>query len=128
VVDDDEMLLDALVRYLAREGLEVKIARNGREALEEMEHRRPDLMVLDLMMPGMSGFEVIEALRQQSGRPKVPVLVFTAKELTRGEWVNLERSVEGVLRKGSGGVHLLLEDIRRIVGSPAAQDEERNAA
>jgi signal transduction histidine kinase/CheY-like chemotaxis protein len=128
VVDDDELLLEALVRYMAREGLDVHVARNGKEALEEMERRRPDLMVLDLMMPGMSGFEVIEALRRQEDRPRVPVLVFTAKELTRREWMDLERSVVGVLRKGSGGVRLLLEDVRRLVGSPAKDDDIKRAA
>ena len=115
VVDDDEILQEALSRYLISQGFEVQIAGNGREALEEMRRRTPDLMILDLMMPGMSGFEVIDALRGEDGKARVPVVVYTAKELSAAEWRGLQQSVVKVLRKEGRGIRMLVEDIQQIV-------------
>ncbi|MBD3161567.1 MAG: response regulator [Candidatus Eisenbacteria bacterium] len=115
VVDDDETLQQALSRYLVSHGFEVQIAGNGREALEEMQRCTPDLMILDLMMPGMSGFEVIDALRGDDGRARVPVVVYTAKELSPAERRDLQRSVVKVLRKEGRGIRMLVEDIEQIV-------------
>jgi DNA-binding response OmpR family regulator len=76
VVDDEEKILEVLCSYLRREGYEPLPAANGDEALRLFESERPDLVVLDLMLPGISGEEVCRRLRRES---RVPVLMLTAK-------------------------------------------------
>ena len=75
VVDDDVTVRDVVCRYLERAGHEVAAAGTGEEALAEFAARRPDLVVLDLMLPGISGLEVCRRLRQTS---EVPVIMLTA--------------------------------------------------
>jgi DNA-binding response OmpR family regulator len=76
VVDDDETLTDLLSRYLARAGFDIETAGDGRAALERAETMHPDLIVLDLMLPGMSGFEFFHSLQREHD---VPVIMLTAR-------------------------------------------------
>ena len=65
VVDDDPIVRDVLQRYLARDGLSVEAAADGLSAVEAFEARRPDLVVLDLMLPQLDGFEVFRRIRHR---------------------------------------------------------------
>lgn len=76
VVDDDLTLTDLLSRYLVRAGFEVETARDGRSALERTRVKPPDLIVLDLMLPGMSGFDLFHSLRKAK---EIPVIMLTAR-------------------------------------------------
>lgn len=76
VVEDDPTVSEVVTRYLEREGLEVIATADGAEALRFAEHRMPDLVVLDLMLPGIDGHEVFRRLRLKS---EVPVVMLTAK-------------------------------------------------
>jgi len=78
VVDDDHDVRDILNRVLTRAGYEVRLATNGREALDVVTVRAPDLIILDLSMPVMNGFEVLSALRVNAQWAKIPILVVTA--------------------------------------------------
>jgi CheY-like chemotaxis protein len=78
VVDDDPDILDALSEILEVEGYEVQRARNGREALQRLERGLPDLVLLDLMMPVMDGWELIKALSQDDRLATLPVVVISA--------------------------------------------------
>ena len=88
VVDDDEPILHALRRALEYEGLRVSLARDGFEALDVARRDPPEIMVLDLMLPGLSGIEVCEKLR--ASRSPVLVLMLTARApgrpWRRGRW------------------------------------------
>jgi two-component system chemotaxis sensor kinase CheA len=117
VVDDDETQVAALQRYLTQEGFEVHAARNGQEAINELRELQPDLLVLDLLMPGMSGFDVIDRLQADPTRFLLPVVVYTAKELEDHEWRKLQRSVSRILHKGSSSVRLLVEDIEGVLNA-----------
>jgi two-component system, OmpR family, phosphate regulon response regulator PhoB len=80
LVVEDERDIAALVAYhLAREGYRVRTAAGGDEALEAVATERPDLVVLDLMLPGLSGYDVLMALRRQTATAEVPVIVLTAR-------------------------------------------------
>jgi DNA-binding response OmpR family regulator len=83
VVDDDHDICDMIAEALALDGHRVLTASNGQMALEQARRDRPDLIVLDLMMPGMSGWEFLEAQREDPDLASVPVIVDTACPQTR---------------------------------------------
>jgi DNA-binding response OmpR family regulator len=78
VVDDEPTIGEVLSRYLERAGYETRVAGDGRRAIELSERRRPDLVVLDLMLPGIDGLEVMRRLRQGAGG-RTAVILLTAK-------------------------------------------------
>jgi CheY-like chemotaxis protein len=78
VVDDDADVLASLCDALGSEGYEVRGARDGIEALEAITERRPDLIVTDLMMPTMTGFELLAALHDNPELSSIPTLIITA--------------------------------------------------
>jgi two-component system response regulator MprA len=80
VVDDDQDIRESLVEILTDEGYEVTSACNGAEALDAIARRAPDVMLLDLMMPVVNGWEVLETLRLRGTHPKLPVVILSALE------------------------------------------------
>src|SRR6516162_7302760 len=78
VVDDEPTIAEVVARYLNRAGYATRVAANGREALDVAASQRPDLVVLDLMLPGIDGLEVMRRLRDQD-RGRVAVILLTAK-------------------------------------------------
>ncbi|MBS2035538.1 response regulator [bacterium] len=80
VVDDDEHILRSLSQYLELEDFNVVSASSGPEALTLFQQEKPDLLVLDVMMPGMDGFQVLEKLRNDPETASVPVLMLTARD------------------------------------------------
>ncbi|MBT9585326.1 response regulator [bacterium] len=80
VVDDDEHILRSLSQYLELEDFHVFSASSGPEALQLFQQEKPDLLVLDVMMPGMDGFQVLETLRNDPETANVPVLMLTARD------------------------------------------------
>ena len=78
VVDDDPDILEALSEILEAEGFEVRRARNGREALERLEPEPPHLVLLDLMMPVMDGWEFAQQLKKRAYAARVPLIVLSA--------------------------------------------------
>lgn len=85
VVDDDDDVLAALVDALAEQGYSVSAARDGIEALESIRARRPDLVVTDLMMPSMNGWELIGALHEDPELAGIPTLIISASREPRVE-------------------------------------------
>ena len=79
IADDEPNIVTSLVFLMTREGYEVEVARNGDEALAQMETFRPDLVLLDVMMPGKSGFDVCQAVRSDESLAGVKILMLSAK-------------------------------------------------
>jgi signal transduction histidine kinase/DNA-binding LacI/PurR family transcriptional regulator/AraC-like DNA-binding protein/DNA-binding LytR/AlgR family response regulator len=102
VVDDDPGILDLHVRILEKLAPRSNIlkARDGREALEILAQRRPDLVLLDLMMPVVDGFAVLEAMRERESTRDVPVIVLSAQILTTQDMTRLQQGVAAILAKG----------------------------
>ena len=124
VVEDDEATRMMLRRTLTNEGWTVGEADNGRVGLDQMRSEPPALVLLDLMMPEMDGFEFLEALRVEPAWRTIPVIVITAKELTEADRLRLNGGVEAIVQKGRRGVETVLGDIRELV---AARGRERVA-
>jgi len=79
VVDDSEVLRRIVVFNLVKNGYTVSEASDGEEALQKLKESTPDLVILDIMMPKMNGFEVLKVMKQDENLSKVPVIVLTAK-------------------------------------------------
>jgi two-component system response regulator RegX3 len=96
VVEDEESFSDALSYMLRREGFEAVVAATGPEALEEFDRAGADIVLLDLMLPGLSGTEVCRALRARSG---VPIIMLTAKDSEIDKVVGLELGADDYVTK-----------------------------
>jgi threonine synthase len=101
IVDDHADARRLIRRVLEAQGsYSIREADHGQAAVQAFDTERPDLVVLDLMMPGMDGFEVLEQLKAKSGQTDIPIIVVTAKELTAKEQQKLKGRIEGLLIKG----------------------------
>jgi len=96
IVEDEESFSDPLSYLLTKEGFEVRVAADGNEALAEFERSGADLILLDLMLPGMSGTEVCRQVRQRSN---VPVIMLTAKDSEIDKVVGLELGADDYVTK-----------------------------
>jgi CheY-like chemotaxis protein len=115
VVEDDVATREVLRRTLEKEGWEVAGAENGRAALEWMTEIWPDLILLDLMMPEMDGFQFISELRQTPARRSIPIVAVTAKDLTTEDRQRLNGYVERILQKGTRSRDDLLREVSDFV-------------
>jgi CheY-like chemotaxis protein len=119
VVDDDPVMRDLVRRALEKEGVPVAEAEHGRAALEQVARQTPALILLDLMMPEMDGFEFLTELRRDEGRRSIPVVIVTAKELTAEDREKLNGQVTRVIQKGGGTRDGLLAQIHELVAASA---------
>jgi signal transduction histidine kinase/CheY-like chemotaxis protein len=115
LVDDDPRVRELAGRTLTQHGWEVYGVEDGRAALAAAARRRPALVLLDLLMPGMDGFQFLEAFRSDAAWRDVPVVVLTAKELTDEDRRRLEGSVQAVLSKGMGNLEDLLREVEWLL-------------
>ena len=117
IVEDDPTTRDVLARSLVKQGWDVAEAANGRQALERIGHHEPVLILLDLMMPEMNGFEFLTELRQNERWENLPVVVLTSKDLTNEERAMLNGNVERIVQKGSYTRDALLREVRKVAAS-----------
>lgn len=115
VIDDDEAMRSGVCQSLRRDGWEVDEAANGRLGLDRLAASRPDVIMLDLMMPEMDGFEFLVGMRGKPEWRDIPVLVVTAKDLTADERARLNGHVERVMAKGSAELTELLGEIGQVL-------------
>jgi signal transduction histidine kinase/CheY-like chemotaxis protein len=115
LVEDDAPTREMMCRTLQKDGLEVVEAENGEMALARVADQRPDLILLDLMMPVMDGFQFASELRKHPEWQNIPVVVVTAKELTADDRLQLNGYVEKIVQKGAFGRDELLQDVHQFV-------------
>jgi CheY-like chemotaxis protein len=117
VVEDDSATRQLLSRELTRAGRRVVEAANGRLALEAVARERPAMVLLDLMMPEMDGFEFLDAFRRDPSGADIPVVVVTAMTLTEADRRRLNGGVARVVEKGRFGQDTLLAEVRALAGA-----------
>lgn len=115
LVDDDAALLEVTSIVLMSEGYRVVTAKDGPEALKVLGYERLDLVVLDIMMPHMSGFEVLKKMRERSD---VPVVMLTAKSQSVDKVVGLELGADDYITKPFSPVQLL-DKVIEVLGPDA---------
>jgi CheY-like chemotaxis protein len=126
VVEDDAATREVIRRALERDGWIVSEAENGRAALEVVGRQTPDIVLLDLMMPEMDGFDFVAELRRTEAGRRIPVVVVTGKEITAEDRTRLNGYVGRIFRKGSFTRDELISELRRVIQtgrppSPAAR-------
>jgi len=116
VVDDTPEARRLIRRILQSQGdFEIFEAENGREAIELVNKEHPDLVILDLMMPEVDGFAVLDALRSKPETANIPVIVATAKELTVDEKSRLQGQIQSLMLKGDFLNDEFLEEVRALI-------------
>jgi signal transduction histidine kinase/CheY-like chemotaxis protein len=115
LVEDDAHTRKMFRSRLEKQGWPVTEAENGRVALEHMAESLPDLILLDLMMPEMDGFQFLDHVRAREGWRSIPIIIVTAKDLTEDDRQRLNGYVEGILEKGAHNPEDLLREICAVV-------------
>ncbi|MGK7894115.1 MAG: response regulator, partial [Xenococcus sp. (in: cyanobacteria)] len=115
IVEDDPNTREILRRQLDNYSEEVLEAENGRQALDIISQEMPELIISDLMMPEIDGFELVHQLRQNKNWSSIPVIILTAKELTAIEREQLQGRVEQVFQKEGSQQNMLLQEVHHLL-------------
>lgn len=125
IVEDEEILRNLLQRKLTDEGYKVEVAEDGEVGLQKIKENKPDLILLDIIMPKMGGFEMLEAMRKEEGLSDIPVIVVSnsgqpveidrAQQLGAKDWLvktefNPQEVIEKVIGQIGKGENLPEED------------------
>ncbi len=119
VVEDDPDSLELTCKTLVQAGWSVNAAENGMEAIEIIEKNTPMLILLDLMMPEMDGFEVIKKMRYHPEWQLIPIIVITSVELSSVEHAQLSKQVQNIFHKGKYELQDLLNEVNGLMESSA---------
>jgi CheY-like chemotaxis protein len=125
VVDDDPGVVDLVRQNLEGQPFVIESAADGKAALDAISRAPPDVVLLDLLMPGLDGFEVIERLRQDKRYRDIPVIVLTAKSLTREDTSRLRQGVVRIMQKHELEIDSLVEELRSALQRYGASQPER---
>jgi CheY-like chemotaxis protein len=117
VVDDDEETRRRVRRLIQRDSWNLIEASNGREGLELLKHYTPQLILLDLLMPEMDGFDFSIEVSRHPTWSKIPIVVLTSRDITAEDRSRLNGNVERVIQKGAFNRDELLAEIKRIIAS-----------
>lgn len=115
IVEDDHDTQDLMEQMITREDCEPFIVSNGVEALERLKVKIPDIILLDLMMPEMDGFEFIDHIQQNENWNEIPIIVVTAKDITLEEQQRLSGNVEKIFQKGNFDQKQIYEELQKQV-------------
>ena len=127
VVDDDPATQQRMHRLLRACGCQVRTAENGRHGLDDLALVRPDLILLDLMMPEMDGFEFLAELGERPEIADVPVIVVTATDLTQEDHRRLSGGVEQILRKVGSDQEHLFSQLRHLIRNHLRRNQRGSA-
>jgi CheY-like chemotaxis protein len=115
VVDDDPKAAELIaIRITGLASLVLRV-HGGREAIEVARRELPDVIVLDLMMPHVNGFDVVEALRERPDTARIPILVVTAKQITDEDRAMLDGHVSSIMPKGEFDSTRFTAELRRAM-------------
>jgi CheY-like chemotaxis protein/anti-sigma regulatory factor (Ser/Thr protein kinase) len=113
VVDDDPLAIDLMCVTLSNHGMQGLPVHDSQHTLAALALHQPDALILELAMPGMDGFAVLDALRREAAWRDLPVFIWTSMALGAEEHARLARSARTIVGKGGGGLSAMLEDLQR---------------
>jgi signal transduction histidine kinase/DNA-binding response OmpR family regulator/uncharacterized protein YigA (DUF484 family) len=123
VVDDDPNAIDILRQILPESAFHLDSAKDGRQALQMIKNDPPDVLLLDLIMPNMDGFKVIEKIREDPEHWNMPIIVVSAKDLTAEELTKLNHSVSMVMKKQELVGEKLIDEINQVLQKNSSNGE-----
>jgi CheY-like chemotaxis protein len=115
LVDDDPLTLDLLETTLHSAGYKTQSARSGKVALDILAHTRVNGILLDLVMPEMDGFEVLEHVKHDAALKEIPVIILTAKSLTQEDVALLKREAQALFQKNGAWKEELMATLGRVI-------------
>ncbi len=126
VVDDEAHISELVALGLGISGFDAEQAHSGREALASVEKRRPDLIVLDVMLPQLDGFEVARRLRQEEGgRTRIPIIFLTARDATADKIAGLRLGVDDYVTKPFS-IEELIERVKAVLRRSGGPGQSRH--
>jgi CheY-like chemotaxis protein len=120
IVDDDPQNIRLIKAMLKPFNIEVMVADGGKAGVEMALKKKPDLIILDLMMPDVDGFEVVSKLKEDPAASQIPILIYTAKNITSEDRERLQGNIQSIIQKGDFGKDRFLEMINNLQTSQAA--------
>ena len=120
IVDDDPQNIRLIKAMLKPFNMDIMVADGGKAGLEIALKKKPDLIILDLMMPDVDGFEVVSKLREDPAASQIPILIYTAKNITSEDRDRLQGNIQSIIQKGDFGKDRFLEMINNLQSSQAA--------
>jgi len=120
IVDDDPQNIRLIKAMLKPFNIEVMVADGGKAGVEMALKKKPDLIILDLMMPDVDGFEVVSKLKEDAAASQIPILIYTAKNITSEDRERLQGNIQSIIQKGDFGKDRFLEMINNLHISQAA--------
>ena len=114
LVDDEPSIVKMVAKRLEVEGFDVLVAADGQEGLTKAQTEHPDLIILDLMLPKLNGYEICTMLKQDTRYQRVPIVLFTAKTQERDEQLGMECGANAYVRKPFRAQELV-EKIRSLI-------------
>ncbi|WP_170783173.1 hybrid sensor histidine kinase/response regulator [Ruegeria lacuscaerulensis] len=115
VVEDEVATRELICRVLGREGWQIDEAVNGLDALQRLSQSVPDVILLDLMMPEMDGFEFLAGMKKNPDWKDIPVIIVTAKTLSSEDRIRLNGSVDTLIQKGGDEIETILAQLNEIL-------------
>ncbi len=115
IVDDNEFERNEMAKIIESEQMNTVLAKDGKECLKILKTKIPDVLVLDLMMPGINGFEVIKSIRANDQTKDLPVIVVTAKDLSVEDKASLSGKISSMITKSEATQQELFHEIKRVI-------------
>ncbi|MDY6959271.1 MAG: response regulator, partial [Halobacteriota archaeon] len=115
LVEDDVNSVNLVTEMLRDRDINIRVANNGFDGIKLLREFKPQLILLDLMMPGMDGFEFIEEIKKVKESADIPIIVLTAKKLNKDDREYLDRHVSSVLEKNGTDMHEMLDEISKTI-------------
>ena len=129
VIDDNEVAALQVQNALMKSGYRVTVTRSGAAGLDAVREEVPDAVILDLMMPEVDGFQVLEQIRSNTSIPDLPVLVLTAKELTAADRARLtHNNIRELIQKGNVDQDTLVARVADMIRKPAVPEQAASPA
>jgi len=113
-VDDEKNAVELITAMLNAEGIDALAAYGGQEAIDVALEKQPDLIILDLMMPDVNGFDVLKVLRAKPETIDIPIIICTAKDLDSTDMSSLNENVSSIIKKGMFTKEKLIELMKEI--------------
>ena len=124
VVEDDELILDLMLQKLTKEKFNMLVAKEGEKAFELLGAQKPDLIVLDIILPGMNGFEILEKLKSAESTKSIPVIILS----NLGQQEEIERGLKLGAEKFYIKAHVIPNDITEIINEALEVQKQKSLA